>query len=162
MEIPLLGRSHERAQSLKAVGRDESAGDQVPEASLDVRGQAAGAGDDVVVEEGALRFEQIEDVGARTGPGDLRESAVADASEEPGEIDAAGEGYRGGGVGYGALRSVLAGLALAGGEACPGDVAGEAEFIEPGAFVSGDTGGKDVTLPGDGGDVKALELGDGL
>jgi hypothetical protein len=53
-------------------------------------------------------------------------------------------------------------VGLAEAEAGPGDVTGEAEFIEPGALVGGDAGGEDVALPGDGGDVEALELGNGF
>src|SRR5437870_13492406 len=34
--------------------------------------------------------------------------------------------------------------------------------IEPGATVGGDAGGQDVALPGDGGDVEALELRNGF
>src|SRR3989304_4808921 len=47
-----------------AGGGDGARGDEVPEAALDVRGEAAARGDDVVVEEGAAGGEEVEDIAA--------------------------------------------------------------------------------------------------
>ena len=64
LEVAALGGGHEGAEGLEAVGGDEAAGDEVPEAALDVGGEAAAGGGDVVVEEGAAGGEEVEDVAA--------------------------------------------------------------------------------------------------
>jgi hypothetical protein len=60
----------------------------------------------------------------------------------------------------GAARQ-LAGLEALGGqrrEAAPGDLAGEAQLVEPGRVVVGDAPREDLALPGLGGQLEALEL----
>src|SRR6266516_4659090 len=159
LEVAAFGGGHERAESLEAISGYKPAGDEVPEAALDVGGEAAAGAGDVVVEEGAAGGEEVEDIAAGACLRALGAVSVSDAGEKPREVCAADEGDGGGGGGGGAAA---VGAALAGGQAAPGDVAGHAELVEPGATVGGDAGGQDVALPGDGGDVEALELRNGF
>jgi hypothetical protein len=72
LEVPALCRGHEGAERLEAVSGDEAPRDEVPEAALDVRWEAAAGGGDVVVEEGAAGGEEVEDVAAGAGDGGVR------------------------------------------------------------------------------------------
>src|SRR5438128_7224234 len=67
LEVAAFGGGHERAESLEAISGYKPAGDEVPEAALDVGGEAAAGAGDVVVEEGAAGGEKVEDVAAGAG-----------------------------------------------------------------------------------------------
>jgi len=69
LEIAPLSGGHKGAKGLETVGGDEAAGDEVPQAALNVGGEAAAGAGDVVVEEGAAGGEEVEDVAAGAGDG---------------------------------------------------------------------------------------------
>ena len=168
-EAALFGGCHEGAEGLEAIGGSEAAGDEVPEAALNIARQAAGGGDDVVVEERTFGGEQVVDLATcasgwrersfgslRMSGGQWLHGVPADAGDEPRQVAAAGQRDGSGGGGGGGAAAV----ALTAREARPGDVAGDAELVQPEALVAGDAGGQDVALPGDGRNVVALQLGD--
>src|SRR5438093_4663023 len=150
LEVAALGGCHEGAQGLEAISGDEAAGDEVPEAALNVGGEAAAGAGDVVVEESAAGGEEVKDIAAGAGDrGGRRKrdggrrwtrpfdsslrfatrrlsangTLIANPGQEPGKIAAADEGDRRGGGSRGGAAVVSA---FSGCEAAPGDVAGHA------------------------------------
>ena len=77
LEVAAFGGGHERAESLEAISGYKPAGDEVPEAALDVGGESATGARDVVVKQRAAGGEKVEDVPAGAGLWPLRPISIA-------------------------------------------------------------------------------------
>ena len=151
-------RSSDRtARNPSAVTRP--AGHGVPQRLLDLTGQSPGGSRQVGPEQRAVLAQRVQDVAGTAGSGLGRRQVAPRGAQQPGQVVADRQrDRRGPRRGQAAAPGSRVGLAVADRQPAPGDLAGQAQLIQPLAAVAVDPGGQDRVLPGPGGQLEALQL----
>ena len=158
----------QRPDGVESVGGDQSPGDAVPQAFLDLGGEATGDGLEVGVEQRALPAQGVEHLPPGAGGGLGRHRGPAVGLEEPGQIlpQHEGDGRPAGRRLARAARLAGRGIVALGGrldqgQPAPHHLARQAQVVEPFGTIRLDPLGEEP-LPLPGRPLEALELLDHL
>ena len=152
------GRRHDLPERLEAVAGGQAARDEIPERFLQLSGELPARRGEVFEEERAMLPQRVQRRRRRARRRDFRLLHAPHDLQQAPEIPTQGQRDRRRPLRRRAASRPGGGLLQR--QPRPGDLTSQAQLVEPLRVVVDDAHRQHIALPGDGGDLEALQLGD--